>query len=122
MGRPNRNNEDLSPDDQLLRHACHRNTSHVLETAMTHCTPDDQQLLCDILLENLYYVKEMTKHNFGSYVLLSLLNASTKSKQVASVCGLLRSLDQETGGLLKRSKHGRKLLEHLENHDDSPSQ
>merc|ERR1712178_91417 len=75
--------QDADKDGMLLN-AMNRHGSTVFETAMLHCSDEDKQAICQGLLSQQDYVRQLAHSQFGRFVLRTLLrhpNESVKDYQ-----------------------------------------
>jgi hypothetical protein len=86
--------------------ALHRNTSHVMEKALMHCSSDDQHALITQLCEPSTVVS-LAQSQFGSFVFRSLIDhPSVDSK---SIRGIIAQNMEE----VRSTKFGKRLVDEL---------
>lgn len=104
------------PDGQaaLLYYACHRNSSRVIESAITHCALEDRSSLCNSFLNHADVVLHMAQDAFGCYVLMSAIRNRGECTQTEHAKYLIQSISS----ILAASKHGKKVLDLVNGNTD----
>jgi hypothetical protein len=100
--------------ETALRFALHRNASRVLESVMLHCSPEDQSALCYSLLKEDDSIMQLARSSFGCYVLMAVIRQSGECSQIGNARNLIQSISHELG----QNKHGKRLLECLDQSND----
>jgi len=92
--------------DRLLHNAMNMYGSHSIECALAHCDTEDAQAIAAELLSSLSMVRQLSKSEFGSYVLKALALSDEYSGEALQK---LRLLSTE----LAQSRRGKRLLDEV---------
>lgn len=92
---------------ELMRNARNRNSSYVIEAALTHCPLEGQQAIAAELLRSPSEIAALAHSQFGHHVMRALLRLPGEESATAM------HFMQKAAAQLAASKHGRRLLEDL---------
>lgn len=107
-GRPGQRREVVEAlRGDLLRNSRNRNSSYVVEKALTHCDPEERAAMASELLSSPDEVLQLAQCQFGSYVVKALARLPDEFADT-TIAFLLQEAPR-----IAASKYGKRLLEDL---------